>query len=503
MSYAKVYSRATQGIHSPEVSVEAHLSNGQPAFLLVGLPETVVKESKERVRSAILSSHFMFPYDQRITVNLAPASLPKQGGRFDLAIALAILAASKQLPAQALTQLECAGELSLSGQLHSVRGILSWVLSAQSTNRQLIIPQDNEEEAQLVFSDSQEVCLASHLLAVCEHIRQISSLPKLQALTQKQQTPKRKALINHVRGQALAKKALLLAAAGGHHLLFFGPPGSGKTMLASCLSELLPPLTQKEAVEVAMIKSLHPKGFNPTAWRQRPFQSPHHNTSVSAMIGGGRPTSPGNISLAHHGVLFLDEFPEYPRAVLEALREPIESGCIHVARVGSQATYPARFQLIAAMNPCPCGFYDDGTDRCRCSANSRQRYRDKLSGPLMDRIDLHCEVKAIPPKAFWSPPHHSNYQHENLIVIIQQARLRQKNRQGMLNSQLSWSDFENRQQLTPTIQQLLSHWMKEKHFSTRRALRLLRLGQTQADLEEVGLQAEHLEQMLVFSQPPQ
>lgn len=504
MSYAKVYCRACDGIDAPLVTVEVHLANGLPKFLLVGLPETVVKESKERVRSAIQNSLFRFPTSRRITVNLAPATLPKQGGRFDLAIAIGVLVASRQLPADVVSQMEFAGELSLSGSLLGVRGILSWVQASQKAKRYLILPEENVDEAALVVNEkaSHAAYAASHLLAVAEHIRGVEHLAKVR-VTQQVIKQKKPLTLDDVRGHAIAKKVLLLAAAGGHHLLLCGPPGSGKTMLASRLPDLLPPLSTEQALEVAMVRSLHPNGFSVGQWRERPFQSPHHNTSASAMIGGGRPPSPGDISLAHHGVLFLDEFPEFPRVVLEALREPIEQGEIHVARVGSQVTYPASFQLIAAMNPCPCGYYDEHQDRCRCSSRIRERYRDKLSGPLLDRIDLFCTMKVIPATSLWANTHSPPSQHELLCQQVLKARDRQYARQGCLNAHLSWSYFEAEGDLSGDIKQRLTRWMDEKEFSTRRVLRLMRVSRTLADLSHAEhILPEHLEIALSFSHCP-
>ena len=362
MSLAIVHSRAQVGVEAPAVTVEAHLANGLPSLALVGLPETAVKESKDRVRSAILNCAFDFP-PRRITLNLAPADLPKDGGRFDLAIALGILAASGQVPASALEHLECLGELALSGAIRPVQGVLPAALAARAAGRTLVVPKANAEEASL--ASGLTVIAVEHLLEVAAHLNGQTPITPYQAqglLRQVLPYPD----LAEVQGQIAAKRALLVAAAGSHNLLFTGPPGTGKTLLASRLPGLLPPLDEQEALEVAAIHSV--ASHTPlSAWPQRPFRTPHHSASGPALVGGGSRPQPGEITLAHHGVLFLDELPEFDRKVLEVLREPLESGQIVIARARDKVRFPARFQLVAAMNPCPCGHLGDPSGRCRCS----------------------------------------------------------------------------------------------------------------------------------------
>lgn len=387
MSLAIVHSRAQVGVEAPCVSVEAHLANGLPSLTLVGLPETAVRESKDRVRSALLNAGFDFPA-RRITLNLAPADLPKDGGRFDLAIALGILAASGQLPGTALDGLECLGELALSGAIRPVRGVLPAALAARDARRVLVVPKENAEEASL--ASGLTVFAVDHLLEIAGHLSGQAPLPPYQARGLLR-APFPYPDLAEVQGQAAAKRALLVAAAGAHNLLLSGPPGTGKTLLASRLPGLLPALDEDEALEVAAIHSV--ASHVPLRhWPQRPFRQPHHSASAPALVGGGSRPQPGEITLAHQGVLFLDELPEFERKVLEVLREPLESGEIVIARANGRVRFPARFQLVAAMNPCPCGYLGDPSGRCRCTPEQVQRYRGKLSGPLLDRIDLHVSV---------------------------------------------------------------------------------------------------------------
>ncbi|HKQ30122.1 MAG TPA: YifB family Mg chelatase-like AAA ATPase, partial [Burkholderiales bacterium] len=389
MSLSIVHSRAQVGLDAPDVTVEVHITGGLPALSIVGLPEAEVKESKDRVRSAIINSRFEFPA-RRITVNLAPADLPKEGGRFDLPIALGILAASGQIPSTKFAEHEFVGELALTGVLRPVRGALPIALAARHSGRALIVPVDNADEAALARNIT--VLPTRDLLEATAHLGGTATLNAHTAALNG--TPAQVPDITEVRGQHHAKRALEVAAAGGHSLLMIGPPGAGKTMLASRLPGILPPMTDDEALEAAAVQSLV-KGFNLHDWGKRPFRAPHHTASSVALVGGSSYPRPGEISLAHHGVLFLDELPEFDRHVLETLREPLESGTITISRAARQAEFPACFQFVAAMNPCPCGHFGDATGRCQCSPERVRSYRARLSGPLLDRIDMHIEVPAV------------------------------------------------------------------------------------------------------------
>lgn len=495
MALAIVYSRASSGIAAPLVTVEIHISHGMAGLHIVGLPEAAVKESKDRVRSALMNTSFEFPI-RRITVNLAPADLPKEGGRFDLPIALGILVASEQLPAAKLTELEFTGELALAGELRAVRGVLPMVLSATKANRQLIVPQANAHEAALV--KHAKVFSAEHLLQVCAYLKGEENLVVCSRPIETG-APTSQLDLTDVRGQTHAKRALEVAAAGKHSLLLMGPPGTGKTMLASRLPTILPNLTDDEALEVAAVTSISSNGFSASAWQALPFRAPHHTSSNVALVGGGRPPRPGEISLAHHGVLFLDELPEFSRHVLESLREPLESGHITISRAAFQTVFPAAFQLIAAMNPCPCGYFGNPQIACRCTPQQVQRYLDKLSGPLLDRLDMQIEVPSIPPKILSSLPMDNTQQSVVVKERVLRAREQQFHRQGKCNRDLSAADIRTFCVLDDPSTQLMSQVMTKFNWSARVYHRIIKLARTIADLEEQAvIQLEHVSEAITY-----
>ena len=496
MSLAIVQSRASAGVNALPVAVEVHLSVGLPGFAIVGLPEAAVKESKDRVRSAILNSQFEFPA-ARIIVNLAPADLPKEGGRFDLAIALGILAASDQIPKAALDAYEFAGELALTGELRSFKGALPFAIATHEAKKQLIVPMASAAEAAL--SEKITVFGAKHLLEVCAHLR---GLQKISALTSKAQqiTTDTYPDLQDVKGQAKAKRALEIAAAGGHSLLMIGSPGTGKTMLASRLPGILSLISEEQALEVAAVYSIAKTGFDVQAWRRRPFRAPHHTASSVAMVGGGRPPSPGEISLAHRGVLFLDELPEYSRHVLESLREPLESGEVTISRASYQVQFPAKFQLVAAMNPCPCGYLGDRDRTCRCTQDQVQRYENKLSGPLLDRIDMHVNMLPIDKRLLidrnQSPLEETSDQVRQRVILAQQ---RQLVRQKVVNAHLSSADVSTHCMIHQEDYAFVEQAMNTLGLSARALHRILKVARTLADLgKSEAIARQHLQEALSF-----
>ena len=516
MSFAQVYTRSVVGLHAPQVIIEVHLSQGLPALTIVGLPAAAVRESKDRVRSAILNSGFQFP-NRRLTINLAPADLPKDGARLDLPIAIGILAASGQLEPEVLSGFEFIGELALNGELRQVSGSLAVARAIKAESlvaksaiadeqeprqlqqlRQLIVPIDNGAEASRV--EGVEILGAQSLKAVCNHLQSLADpsviTERLEIVTPSpaQQHIGYQVDLADVKGQHHARRALEIAAAGGHSLLFTGPPGSGKTLMASRLPTILPDLSDEDALEVASTYSVADSDYD---YGTRPFRQVHHTISAVALVGGGSRPKPGEITLANKGVLFLDELPEFDRTVLEVLRQPLEAKQITISRANSQLTFPANFQLVAAMNPCPCGYDGDGSGRCRCRPEQIKRYQDKLSGPLLDRIDLHITVPALPIADLQNAQ--AGETSAQVRIRVAAAHKQQLKRQKKVNNELSPSEIDKYIQLGAGEQQLLQLAQQRLNLSARGYHRVLRVARTIADLaDSTDITSAHVSEALSY-----
>lgn len=490
MSFSKIYTRGLLGLHAPLIEVEVHVSQGLPSLTIVGLAEAAVRESKDRVRSAIINSGFQFP-TKRLTINLAPADLPKDGSRLDLPIALGILIASGQLPENCTEDFEFIGELALDGHVRPISGALTLAMACQQAQHKIVLPQDNSQD--ISHLPNLECYPVSHLKEVCEHFLGNTKLSQVQSSSRSNDMPYKFDLAD-VKGQLRPRRALEIAAAGGHSLLFKGPPGTGKTLLASRLPSILPPLSTQETLEVASIYSI---SNTPHIFGQRPFRAPHHTASAIALVGGGSHPKPGEITLSHLGVLFLDELPEFDRKVLEVLRQPLESKEIIISRAARQITYPANFQLIAAMNPCPCGYAFNQDSCCQCSRESIKRYQNRISGPLLDRIDLHIDVPPLKAQELQdpTPAEDSTTVRQRVIYAYEQ----QIKRQDCLNQALSPKQLEQFAVLDDASQRMIEMAQQRLNLSARAYHRVLRVARTIADLSQSEMiQSAHLTEALSY-----
>ena len=496
MSLATIYTRSSTGINAPLVTVEAHLANGLPSLNIVGLPEAAVKESKDRVRSAIINCQFEFPA-KRITINLAPADLPKEGGRLDLPIALSILVASGQIPHTDIANYEFLGELSLGGELRVIRGALPAAIACQSAKRTLCLPTENQDEASLISNI--DIIGAAHLLDICAHLKGQQRLPFYTPTKESNNVPPTGPDFADVHGQQHCKRALEIAASGRHSLLMLGPPGTGKSMLAARLPSILPKLSEQEAVATASIYSISQHALDINQWQTPPFRSPHHTASAVALVGGGSQPKPGEVSLAHNGVLFLDELPEFERKVLEVLREPIENGSISISRANHQTEFPARFQLIAAMNPCPCGYLGDTSQRCQCTPVQIARYRNKISGPLLDRIDMHIEVPRISSDMLRKGAAGGEESSATIAKRVNASLSQALNRQSHPNHLLPTSEIKQYCQITDDDHSLLEHAIEKLGLSHRAYHRILRVSRTIADMDgQTNILRHHLTEAISY-----